>query len=65
MKIQELREKNDEELKEIKKNLEMQTIKARVEKGKVSKKHKKTNHKIFEEIRKNIARINTILRERK
>lgn len=66
MKINILREKSNKELKEIKKELEMQRIKSLVEKGVKSKKGpRKTNHKIFQEIRRTIARINTILMERK
>jgi len=65
MKSKNLREKNDEELLEMKKDLEMQLIKAKVQKGAKGKKPKRLNYKIFQEIRKNISRINTILRERR
>ena len=63
MKARELRKKSDEELKEIKKDLEMQLIKAKVQKGAKSKNPKKTNYGIFKELRKGVAQINTILRE--
>ena len=57
MKIQELREKNDEELLEIKKELEKNLIKSNTikYKGKIP----------IRSTKRTIARINTILRERK
>ncbi|GAH14779.1 unnamed protein product [marine sediment metagenome] len=62
MKINDLRNLTAKELLDLKTDLNRQVMKAQVTKGQASKKvSKRYNYKIFKEIRKTIARINTIL----
>ncbi len=64
MKINDLRKLTAKELLDLKQDLKIQMMKSQVQKGQASKKgNKKTNYKIFKEIKKTIARINTILNE--
>ena len=65
MKIQDLRKLNIKELLDLKQDLKKQMMKAQVQRGQASKKtSKRYNYKIFREIKKTIARINTILNEK-
>ena len=65
MKAENLRKFTNTELLEMRKDLEIELMKCKIQKGVKSKKPKRTNNQIFKELRKNIARINTILNERK